>query len=132
MTTSDAEASDATPSDATSSKVRDARVRESKDLIAIRVIELCPAPLIRGCVGGGPVLNAHGLLAPGISRFASIVVDPASIRDLRIALLHRRWRDCPSPQRFRVLPSARMTLTHPDEPAGLILYSVIPGFFADP
>src|ERR1700712_404109 len=114
MTTSDAEASDATPSDATSSKVRDARVRESKDLIAIRVIELCRDLHIRAMLGGGPVLNAHGLLAPGISRFASIVVDPASIRDLRIALLARGWSDVASRQKFRVLPSARMTLVHPD------------------
>jgi hypothetical protein len=121
-----------TTSDPTSSKARDALIRESKDLIAIDVIELCRDLHIRAMLGGGPVLNAHGLLAPGISRFASIVVDPASIRHLRKALLARGWHDENPPRMFRILPSARLSLRHPDEPAGLILYSVIPGFFADP
>lgn len=121
-----------TTSDATSSKARDALIRESKDQIAITVIELCKELHIRAMLGGGPVLNAHGLLAPGVSRFASIVVDPASIRHLRRTLLARGWQDVRPPRTVRVLPSARLTLRHPDEPAGLILYAVIPGFFADP
>ena len=121
-----------TTPDATSSKARDALIRESKDLIAISVIELCKELHIRAMLGGGPVLNAHGLLAPGISRFASIVVDPASIRHLRKALLARGWHDANSSRGLRILPPARLALRHPDEPAGLILYAVIPGFFADP
>jgi hypothetical protein len=121
-----------TTPDATSSKARDALIRESKDHIAISVIELCKELHIRAMLGGGPVLNAHGLLAPGISRFASIVVDPASIRHLRKALLARGWHDASSSRVWRILPSARLGLRHPDEPAGLILYAVIPGFFADP
>jgi len=121
-----------TTPDATSSKARDALIRESKDLIAIKVIELCKDLHIRAMLGGGPVLNAHGLLAPAVSRFASIVVDPASIRHLRKALLARGWRDANSSRMLRILPSARLALQHPDETAGLILYSVIPGFFADP
>ena len=32
----------------------------------------------------------------------------------------------------RIPPSDRLTLRHPDEPASLILYAVIPWFFADP
>jgi hypothetical protein len=111
---------------------RGSLIRESKDLIAIDVIELCLELHIRAMLGGGPVLNAHGLLAPRISRYASIVVDPASIRHLRTALLARGWRDANPRKLFRILPSARLALSHPDEPAGLILYAVIPGFFADP
>jgi hypothetical protein len=121
-----------TTPDATSSKARDALIRESKDLIAITVIELCKELHIRAMLGGGPVLNAHGLVAPGISRYASIVVDPASIRHLHKTLLARGWQDVPPPRMVRILPSARLTMRHPDEPAGLILYAVIPGFFADP
>jgi hypothetical protein len=121
-----------TTPDATSSKARDALIRESKDLIAINVIELCRELHIRAMLGGGPVLNAHGLLAPGISRFASIVVDPASIRHLRKALLARGWHDANSSRMVRILPPARLRMRHPDELAGLILYAVIPGFFADP
>jgi hypothetical protein len=121
-----------TTSDAPSSKERDALIRESKDHIAIDVFELCRELHIRAMLGGGPVLNAHGLIAPRISRFASIVVDPASIRHLRTALLARGWRDMVSPRGFRILPSARLALQHSHEAAGLILYSVIPGFFADP
>jgi hypothetical protein len=121
-----------TTPDATSSKAQDALIRESKDLIAINVIELCKELHIRAMLGGAPVLNAHGLLAPAISRFASIVVDPASIRHLRKALLARGWHDANSSRTPRVLPSARLAMRHPDEAAGLILYAVIPGFFADP
>jgi hypothetical protein len=121
-----------TTSDTTSSKARDALIRESKDHIAINVIELCRDLHIRAMLGGGPVLNVHGLIAPGISRFASIVVDPASIRDLRRELLATGWRDVTKSRPFRILPSARTVLEHSTEPAGLILYSVIPGFFADP
>jgi hypothetical protein len=116
----------------TSSKARDALIRESKDLIAIEVIELCRDLHIRAMVGGGPVLNVHGLIAPIISQFASIVVDPASIRHLRRALLGLGWHDANPRDSFRFLPSARLVMRRSDEPAGLILYSVIPGFFADP
>src|SRR5471030_766816 len=107
-----------TTPDATSSKARDALIRESKDLIAINVIELCRELHIRAMLGGGPVLNAHGLLAPGISRFASIVVDPASIRHLRKALLARGWHDANSSRMVRILPPARLRMRHPDELAG--------------
>lgn len=121
-----------TTPDATSSKARDALIRESKDIIAINVIELCKKLHIRAMVGGGPVLNAHGLLTPIVSRSASLVVDPASIRHLRKALLAKGWRDAERPRTYRILPSANIALRHPNEIAGLTLYSVIPGFFADP
>jgi hypothetical protein len=116
----------------TSSKTRDALIRESKDLIAIEVIELCHDLHIRAMLGGGPVLNVHGLIAPRVSEFASIVVDPASIRHLRHALLGLGWHDANPRASFRILPSARLVMRRPNEPAGIILYSVIPGFFADP
>ena len=121
-----------TTSGPTSSKARDALIRESKDLIAIEVIELCRDLHIRAMLGGGPVLNVHGLIAPRVSQFASIVVDPASIRHLRSALLGLGWHDENPRDSFRLLPSARLVMRRSSEPAGLILYSVIPGFFADP
>jgi hypothetical protein len=77
------------------------------------------------------VLTAHGLISPGVSANASIVVDPASIRHLYTALRAEGWR-LVEERRPRILPSARLVLAHDDELAGLILYSVIPGFFADP
>ncbi len=107
-------------------------LRERKDHIAIATIELCRELSIRAMLGGGPVLTSHGLMSPGVSSNVSIVVDPASIRHLHAALLERGWRDVVSSGSYRILPSARMMLSHPDELAGLILYSVIPGFFADP
>jgi hypothetical protein len=114
-----------------SSKARDALVRESKDHIAIDVIELCRDLHIRAMLGGGPVLNANGLLAPGVSKSAAILVDPASFRHLRTALLERGWRDS-TVRRIRILPPARFSLMHEDEVAGLNIYPFIPGFFADP
>jgi hypothetical protein len=120
------------PDDPIPSKSRDALIRESKDHLAIDVIELCRELHIRAMLGGAPVLNVHGLIAPGISRFASLVVDPASIRHLREALLAHGWIDANPRPGFRLLPSARMVFRHPDEAAGLIIYSVIPGFYADP
>jgi hypothetical protein len=121
-----------TTPDRATSKARDALIRESKDLIAIEVIELCRDLHIRAMLGGGPVLNVHGLIAPRVSQFASIVVDPASIRHLRTALLGFGWHDANPREAFRLLPSARLVMRRATEPAGLILYSVIPGFFADP
>jgi hypothetical protein len=121
-----------TTPDPTSSKARDALIRESKDLIAIDVIELCRDLHIRAMLGGGPVLNANGLLTPAVSKNAAIVVDPASFRHLRSALLGLGWRELRPPRRLRILPAARLVLAHPDELAGLTVYPVIPGFFADP
>jgi len=121
-----------TTSDATSSKARDALIRESKDLIAINVIELCRDLHIRAMLGGGPVLNANGLLTPHVSRSAAILVDPASFRHLRAELFKLGWHNAKPLRRFRILPAARLMLTHPDELAGLNIYPVIPGFFADP
>jgi hypothetical protein len=121
-----------TTPDPTSSKARDALIRESKDLIAIDVIELCRDLHIRAMLGGGPVLNANGLLTPAVSKNAAIVVDPASFRHLRSALLGLGWRELRPPRRLRILPAARLVLAHPAELAGLTVYPVIPGFFADP
>jgi hypothetical protein len=121
-----------TTPDAASSKARDALLRESKDLIAIDVIELCRDLHIRAMLGGGPVLIANGLLTPHVSSSAAILVDPASYRHLRSALFEIGWQEVRPPRRFRMLPPARLMLRHPDEPAGLTVYPVIPGFFADP
>jgi hypothetical protein len=121
-----------TTADATSSKARDALIRESKDLIAIGVIGLCKELHIRAMLGGGPVLNANGLLTPHVSKSAAILVDPSSFRHLRRSLLDNGWRESRSLRRIRILPAARLMLWHPDELAGLNIYPVIPGFFADP
>jgi hypothetical protein len=121
-----------TTPDSASSKARDALLRESKDLIAIDVIELCRDLHIRAMLGGGPVLIANGLLTPGVSSTAAILVDPASYRHLRAALIELGWEEVRPPRRFRILPAARLMLRHPNEPAGLSIYPVIPGFFADP
>jgi hypothetical protein len=121
-----------TTSDATPSKARDALIRESKDLIAINVIELCRELHIRAMLGGGPVLTANGLLTPYVSTSAAILVDPASFRHLRAALLEAGWRNVRPLRRLRILPAARFMLSHPDELAGLNIYPVIPGFFNDP
>jgi hypothetical protein len=111
---------------------RDALLRESKDHVAIETMALCRELRIRALVGGGPVLSAQGLISPGVAPSASLVIDPASIRHLYLALRARGWRDAPASRRFRVLPSARLSLVRDGVRAGLILYSVIPGFFADP
>lgn len=121
-----------TTSDASSSRARDALIRESKDLIAINVIEMCRDLHIRAMLGGGPVLNANGLLTPHVSKSAAILVDPASFRHLRSALFELGWRDARPLRLIRILPAARLMLWHPDEIAGLNIYPVIPGFFADP
>jgi hypothetical protein len=121
-----------TTPDSATSKVRDALIRESKDLIAINVIELCQDLHIRAMLGGGPVLNANGLLTPHVSPSATILVDPASYRHLRTALFELGWQEVRPPRRFRILPPARLMLRYQGEPAGLTIYPVIPAFFADP
>jgi hypothetical protein len=107
-------------------------LRESKDRVAIAALELCKELHIRAMVGGGPVLTTHGLMSPFVSQNASLVVDPASIRHLHSALVAHGWHDAKVRRGAQILPAARLTLVHDDEVAGLILYSVIPGFYADP
>jgi hypothetical protein len=113
-------------------KATETALRESKDRVAIAALALCKELHIRAMVGGGPVLTTHGLMSPFVSQNASLVVDPASIRDLHTALREQGWRDVSVRRGLQILPSARLTLTRSDEISGLILYSVIPGFFADP
>lgn len=113
------------------SRAKDALLRESKDHIAISVIALCRELHIRAMLGGGPVLIANGLVSPIVSKSAAILVDPASFRHLRQALLEKGWHDS-TPRRIRILPSARMSLRHEDELATLNIYPFIPGFFNDP
>jgi hypothetical protein len=120
------------PTSTASAKAKERAVRESKDHVAIETLALCRDLHIRAMVGGGPVLTAHGLMSPSISHNASIVVDPASIRHLHSVLRERGWRDVKARQGAQILPPARLRLTHDDELSGLMLYSVIPGFFADP
>jgi hypothetical protein len=112
-------------------KARDALLRESKDLVAIEVIELCRELHIRAMLGGGPVLNANGLISPVVSKSVAILVDPASYRHLRLALMEQGWWDS-TPRRARILPSARLAMKRDNELAGLVIYPFIPGFFADP
>jgi len=71
-------------------------------------------------------------MSPAIGRYVAIVVDPASIRHLHQSLLERGWQDVAPPRRLRLLPPARLVLSNGAELAGLMLYSVIPGFYADP
>jgi hypothetical protein len=118
--------------DTTSGKARDVLIRESKDTIAISVFELCSDLHIRAMLGGGPVLLANGILTPLVARSSVIVVDPASYRHLRSALVERGWHEVRPPGRLRILPAARLMLRHDDHLAGLTIYPVIPGFFADP
>jgi hypothetical protein len=113
-------------------KAKESAVRESKDHVAIDTLALCRELHIRAMVGGGPVLSVHGLMSPSISHNASIVVDPASIRHLHSVLRERGWRDVKVRHGSQILPQARIRLAHDDHLSGLILYSVIPGFFADP
>ncbi len=111
---------------------RDPGIRESKDRIAIDAVMLCRRLSIRAMLGGGPVLISNGLMSPAIGRNVAMIVDPASIRHLHRALIERGWRDVAPPRRPRLLPSVRLVLSHDDEPAGLMLYSMIIGFHADP
>jgi hypothetical protein len=121
-----------TTPETTSSKARDGLIRESKDSISISVIGLCRDLHIRAVLGGGPVLLANGILTPLVAGSAVIVVDPASYLHLRSALLQLGWHEVRPPGRFRILPAARLMLRHDDQVAGLTIYPVIPGFFADP
>jgi hypothetical protein len=116
----------------TAPSVIEVALRESKDRVAIAALELCKQLHIRAMVGGGPVLTTHGLMSPSVSQNASLVVDPASIRNLHAALRDAGWQDARVRRGVQILPAARLTLVRDEEVAGLILYSVIPGFFADP
>jgi hypothetical protein len=110
----------------------DALRRGHKDQIMLAVDELCRQLRIRALAGGGSVLMAQGLISPVVSPTVSFVVDPASITHLVKALAERGWRPARTRRGMRILPSMTILLVNDELTAGLSLFSVIPGFFADP
>ena len=115
-----------------SSRARGEVIRLEKDRIIAEIDAQCRAMRIRVLAGGGTVFTAGGLISPAISPAASLVVDPASFHHLLAHLRQQGWTAQAPERESRVLPSSTMTLAHPDWVAGLHLFSVIPGFFADP
>lgn len=111
---------------------RDALRREHKDQIVLQVAALCRRLRIRALAGGGSVLTANGIITPAIAPSMSIVVDPASSVHLLHALREAGWREGRPRWSLSPLPAAKSALTHDDWTAGLDVFSVIPGFFADP
>jgi hypothetical protein len=115
-----------------SAKSRDALLREQKDLIAIQVMARCRSMRIRVLAGGGSVLTAQRLISPTVSNTLSLVVDPASSHHLLRSLREDGWHDAPHALSYRILPTMERLLRHHDWIAQINLFSVIPGFFADP
>lgn len=113
-------------------RVSGATLRDHKDQILLELSAQCSGLRIRALAGGGGVFAAQGLIAPAVSGSVSLVVDPASFRHLLAALREQGWISRHEKHRFGVLPAVTTSLHHPRWLAGLTLYSVIPGFFADP
>jgi hypothetical protein len=113
-------------------KGRDAVLREQKDQIAIEIMALCRRLRIRVLAGGGSVLTAQRLMSPTVSKTLSLVVDPASNLHLVAALKAEGWHDAPSRRRTWILPPVKRLMRHDDWIAQINVFSVIPGFFADP
>jgi hypothetical protein len=111
---------------------RDALLREHKDQMALSLQELLRPLRIRALAGGGSVLTARGIISPTVARTLSVVVDPASQRHFVAAIRSAGWREAPVRRRVRLLPPVRRTFVHDRWIAGLNIFSVIPGFFADP
>ncbi|MCU1534569.1 MAG: hypothetical protein JWR53_1050 [Glaciihabitans sp.] len=107
------------------------QLREDKDTIALLVTERCVALRIRALIGGGPVFLRNRLITPAVSPLVSLIVDPASAPHLIRALRGAGWHEKRAP-RFRVLPTMSTIFTHDDCIAALRIFTVIPGFFADP
>lgn len=113
------------------SKRRQLLLREHKDQMAVAIVELCREYHIRALVGGGSVLTAQGIITPSVAPFLSVVVDPASNRHLIAGMEERGWIHLPASRRG-ILPPVKQVFSHPSWSAGLSLFTVIPGFFADP
>ena len=116
----------------TEAKLRVALLRDHKDQMAVEVLNICRERRIRALAGGGSILTAQGLISPNVSSTLSLVVDPASSRHLVAALREIGWRDVRGRRRFRILPSMKLTLVNDRWIAALNIFSVLPGFFADP
>jgi hypothetical protein len=110
--------------------VSGAQVRAAKEQILLAVHEACLPLRIRMLAAGGDVFVARGLITPVVSPVLSLIVDPASVRHLVEQLARLGWWRMPGVG--GLLPSGVVRLQHPDFVAGLRLYSVITGFFADP
>jgi hypothetical protein len=109
-----------------------ALLREQKDLLSLEIMALCRRMRIRILAGGGSVLTAQRLISPRVSRTLSLLVDPASSQDLYRALRSEGWRVIRQSRSPRILPPMGRMLVHDEWMAQLVLYAVIPGFFADP
>lgn len=118
-------------STADESKKRQLLLREHKDQMAVAIVALCRDRHIRALVGGGSVLTAQGIITPTVAPSLSLVVDPASNQHFLAELLRLGWKRVP-PTRRSILPPVRQVLSHPDWLPNLNLFTVIPGFFADP
>jgi hypothetical protein len=118
--------------DAGSATSRDALLRQEKDIIAVEVMALSERLKIRILFGGGSILTAQRLISPSVSRGLSMVVDPASELDLVAELRANGWQTVAQPRKPHMLPPIRLQFEHRDFTARLNLFSVIPGFFADP
>jgi len=78
--------------------------------------------------GGGSVFAHHGLISPGVARFAALIVDPSRLAELSAALQDSGWRLL-RPTRLQVLPPTITALERDGFDGTLNLYGVIPGFF---
>jgi len=108
------------------------RVRFEKNRVLAQVSQLATDHAIRVLVAGGPVFAAQGLISPRVSRYATFIVDVAAVEDL-LALLHKAgWVPARNYSGVAVLPSVMLMLVHPQYAVSLALYTVFPGFYAEP
>jgi len=103
-------------------------IRDGKNQVVSEVAAVAAGRGIRFMRGGGSVFAHHGLISPGVARFAALIVDPFRLAELRAALQDSGWRPL-RPPRLQVLPPTITTLERDGFDGTLNLYGVIPGFF---
>ncbi len=109
------------------------RARYDKTRVLAEVSQLAADHAIRVLVAGGPVFAAQGLISPGVSRSAILVVDVATVEELLVLVRAEGWVPAAREHsRLAVLPSVMLLLAHPSYTVKLALYTVFPGFYAEP
>jgi hypothetical protein len=108
------------------------KVRSDKAKVTASLARLASKNDIRLLAAGGPVFVAQGLISPRVSRFVTVVVDPARFHDFVRVALESGWKLVPPTRGSASLPTATATFGCPGWAVDLHAYAAFPGFYTSP
>jgi hypothetical protein len=108
------------------------KIRSDKARVTASLARLASKNDIRLLAAGGPVFVAQGLISPRVSRFVTVVVDPARFRDFVRVAMESGWTLVPPKRGSMALPFASVSFSSRDWAVDLRVHAGFPGFYAPP